>query len=222
MLYSLFGGSKFYLKPLKNNLIDEVWKRKIRINTKKFYTLPNHSAGSHYKSKINKIVKILRKKNADYQFITSSENNSWLLNIRGSDSIYSPIPHSYILIDKNKKIRFFCDLKKISYNFKKKFCNVEFINIESTDKYLSKISQKKFIIDKNTCSLYFESIILKKNKILEFEDIVYDLKAIKNKTEIQNIKKIHIYDGVALTKYLFWVKKNYKKKKINKIILEKK
>ena len=65
--------------------------------------MPDHSVGDYYKSKIKKIVKILRKKNVDYQFITSSENNAWLLNIRGSDSEFSPIPHSYILIDKNKK-----------------------------------------------------------------------------------------------------------------------
>ena len=65
--------------------------------------------------------------------------------------------------------------------------------------------------------IVFESIILKKNKILEFEDIVYDLKAIKNKTEIQNIKKAHIQDGIALTKYLFWVKDNFLKKKITEL-----
>ncbi len=217
MLLSLFRGSKFHLKPLKRNLIDEIWKRRKNINKRKFYTLPDHSVGDYYTSKIKKIVKILRKKNVDYQFITSSENNAWLLNIRGSDSEFSPIPHSYILIDKNKKIRLFCDLKKIAYNFKKKFYNIEFINIETTGKYLSKISQKKFIVDKNTCSHYFEDIILKKNKILELADPIYNLKAIKNKKEIQNIKKAHIYDGIALTKYLFWLKDNFLKKKITEL-----
>ena len=61
--------------------------------------------------------------------------------------------------------------------------------------------------------LYFENIILKNNKILTFKDPIYDLKSIKTNNEIKNIQKIHIYDGVALTKYLFWIKKNYKKKK---------
>ena len=44
--------------------------------------------------------------------ITAGENNAWLLNIRGRDTKYSPIPNNYILIDKNKNIHFFCDLKK--------------------------------------------------------------------------------------------------------------
>ena len=57
---------------------------------------------------------------------------------------------------------------------------------------LSKINKKKFIIDENTCSIYFENIILKNNKILKIDDPVYTLKAIKNNKEIENIKK-HIY-----------------------------
>ena len=56
--------------------------------------------GNSHKYKINKIVKNLRDNNVDFQFITSSENNAWLLNIRGSDTSYTPIPQSYILIDK--------------------------------------------------------------------------------------------------------------------------
>ena len=58
----------------------------------------------------------LKRNGADFQFITASENNAWLLNI-GSDDKYAPIPHSYVLVDKNKNIKFFCDLKKISKSF---------------------------------------------------------------------------------------------------------
>ena len=80
-----------------------------------------------------------------------------------------------------------------------------------------KLIKKKFIIDENTCSIYFENIILKNNKILKIDDPVYTLKAIKNNKEIENIKQAHIYDGIALTKYLFWLKKNFENKKITEI-----
>ena len=65
-------------------------------------------------SKIYKVIKNLKIIGADYQFISSSENNAWLFNIRGKDSKYSPIPHCYALVEKNSKINFFCDLKKTS------------------------------------------------------------------------------------------------------------
>ena len=58
---------------------------------------------------------------------------------------------------------------------------------------------------------------MQNNKILNFNDLIYNLKAIKSENEIRNIKKAHIYDGAALTKYLFWVKKNFYKKKITEI-----
>ena len=84
-------------------------------------------------------------------------------------------------------------------------------------KVLNKIDKQKFIIDKNTCSFFHQKIILKNNKIVDDKDPIDFLKAIKNKKEIANMKKAHIYDGVALTKYLIWLKKNFSKKVISEI-----
>ena len=222
ILNILFSKTNCKFIPVNQNLVDKIWLRKANYKTKKFYTLPSNSVGQVYKQKIDKIVSEMKKKGADLQFITASENSAWLLNIRGEDSKYTPIPHVYILIDQKKNISFFCDLKKISHSFKKKFNKVSFINIKLTGKFLSKKTGKKFIIDKNTCSLYFEKIILKNNILLNQEDPIYVLKSIKTKNEIENIKKAHIFDGSALTKYLFWLKKNYIKKKVTEISAEKK
>ncbi len=222
ILNTFFYTKNCKFKPLKNNLIDQIWKRKIKNNRKKFYFLPDYSIDNSYKSKINKLVSLIKKEKADYFFITASENNAWLLNIRGSDSAYSPIPFSYILIDKDKNIKFFCDLKKISSHLKKNFKNIEFLEIKLAEEILSKIKEKKFIIDKNTCSFYFENIILKNNYVLNLSDPIYNFKAIKTKREINNIKIAHKYDGVALTKYLFWIKKHFNKKKITEISASKK
>ncbi len=117
--------------PLKKNLIDEIWQRKKPIKIKKFYTLPNNSLDQDYNLKVKKVIDNLKKKKADYQFISSSENCAWILNIRGFDSKFSPLPHCYLLIQSNKNILFFSDPKKISIKFKKKFKNIKFININS-------------------------------------------------------------------------------------------
>ena len=212
-----FNKKNYKFKPLKDNLIDKIWKRKIRKNTKKFYLMPKNSIGDNYKSKITKIISYLKKNNLDYQFITASENCAWLLNIRGGDSKYTPIPHCYILIKKNKNIKLFCDLKKISLAFKNNFKEINFLDISKTVKILKKIKKKSFIIDKNTCSVYFENLILKNNKVFDHQDPIYSFKMIKNQKEINNIKKAHVLDGVALTRYLFWLKKNLGKKTITEI-----
>ena len=85
------------------------------------------------------------------------------------------------------------------------------------EKTLLNINKKKFLIDRNTCSIYFEEMIIKNNDILKLSDPIYNFKAIKSKKEIDNVKKAHLYDGVALTKYLFWIKNNFLKKKITEI-----
>ena len=140
-----FSKSNCKLKPIKQNLVDIIWKRKIVKNKNKFYCLPSNSV-ENYKSKINKVVSYLKKVGADFQFITACENNAWLLNIRGKDARYAPIPNSYILINKNKKIIFFCDLSKISYKLKKRLSQIKFLKIESLNKIILKISKKKKIL----------------------------------------------------------------------------
>ena len=67
-------------------LVDKIWFRKKKRIKNKFYTLPQISVGKSYNSKVNKIVQALKKSGADFQFITASENNAWLMNIRGNDS----------------------------------------------------------------------------------------------------------------------------------------
>ena len=216
-LFIFFGKNKYKLKPIFRNLIDEIWKRKIVKNENKFYLLPIGVVSEKYQFKINKISKHLKNKKSDFLFVTSSENNAWLLNIRGRDTNYTPIPHSYILIDKNKKIKFFCNLNKISSPLRRSLKSVKFLDIKDCAKTLLGIKKKKFIIDDSSCSLFFKNIIDKNNKILNLRDPIYFFKAIKGKQEIENIKKAHIYDGVALTKYLLWIKKNFYKKNVTEI-----
>ena len=69
--------------------------------------------------------------------------------MRGHDAKYTPIPHSHSLIDKNRDIKIFCDLSKISLSLKKKFNKIQFIETESLNKILSEIKEKKFIVDKS-------------------------------------------------------------------------
>lgn len=150
-----FKKTNIKLLPLKENLIDKIWQRKKPNKIKKFYVLPKKFSNQDYNFKIKKILNNLKKRNADFQFISASENCAWLLNIRGFDSEFSPLPHCYILIDCNKNILFFSDPRKISIKFKNKFKNIKFIDTNFLSKILSEISQKKFIIDKKTCSIFF-------------------------------------------------------------------
>ncbi len=219
---TLFKKTNCKLISIDQNLIDRLWIKKKITKIKKFYVLSKKAVGQNYKSKIQRLVDLLNKKKINLQFITAGENIAWLLNIRGHDSEFSPIPNAYLAIDNNKKINLFCDLNKIENNFKKKFYDINFIDIRYTESFLSKIKKKKILIDSSTCSIHFENILKKDNKIIKFLDPIYLLKSIKSKIEIKNIIKSHILDGAALTKFLFWLKNNYRKQKINEISAQEK
>ena len=106
-LTTFFKKTNCKFIPLNHNLIDNIWVRSNSNTNDKFYVMPNYSVGLTCGQKTNRVVSEIAKNGADIQFITASENNAWLLNIRGKDSKYTPIPHSYILIDRKKNINFF-------------------------------------------------------------------------------------------------------------------
>mgnify|MGYP006091587451 CR=1 FL=1 len=221
MLNRFFKKSNCKLIPLNKNLVNIIWKNKNSKKNNNFYKLDDKDAGQLSRHKIKKILKILIKNKVNLQFVTASENVAWLLNIRGSDSEFTPIPNSYLILENNKTY-FFCDTKKIDTKLKTKLENVILVDIKYIKKFLSKIKNKTIQIDSFSCSVFFKNIIKKNNVIFEKQDPIYLLKSIKNKIEIKNIIKSHIYDGVALTKFLFWVKNNFKNKKISEISAQEK
>jgi len=160
---------------------------------------------------------MLRKNKINFQIVTAPENVAWLLNLRGADSEFTPIPNSYLILDNNNKIYFFCDLKKIDNKVKKDLENTTITKIEHINEFLLNIQNKTVQVDKVSCSIFFKNILKKNNKIIKKQDPIYYLKSIKNKIEIKNIIKSHMYDGAALTKFLLWLKKNFCKIKISEI-----
>ncbi len=217
-----FFKKKITLLPIKENLIDKIKPTQKKISPKKYFILSKKNVGQNVKSKISLVKKYLRLKKIDLMFVSAPENVSWTLNIRGFDSKFSPLTNSYLLIDNEKNLFFFADLRKIDKKFKKKYNFLKIIDIKLLDDFFKNINNKKIEIDNKTCSLYFQNILKENNFILEKSNLIYRLKAIKNNTEIKNTFKSHLLDGVALTKFLIWVKKNYFRKKITEISAQKK
>lgn len=217
-LKNIISNSLIKIKPINNNLIDTIWKNKTKVNNNKFYILEEKYHGESFLNKISKVSKFLKLKDIHYLLTTAVENISWLLNIRGSDASSSPLTNGKILFNKNGKIIFFTNIKKITPQIKKSFGKkVIFIKEELFVNYLRKVKNSKILIDKKTCSFYYEKNIHSSNKLIDIEDPIYLLKAIKNKTEISNAKIAHLFDGIALTKFIFWLKNNYRKTKITEV-----
>ena len=204
------------IKFIEENLIDQIKREKIN-DTLPFFWLDKKIVGESSNSKLNKLTSYLRKNKSDFIFISAPENVAWILNIRGNDGPNSPIPNCRLIISKTKKIILISKIKKCKKLIKDKIIKAnQIIDENNLAKKILGLKGKNFIIDGNSCSIYYENIIKSKFKILKREDPTYFLKSIKNKTEIDNMKKTHVIDGVALTKFLYWIK-NINKKKITEV-----
>ena len=199
------------LIPIKDNLIDQIFRFKEK-KTKSFYSLKKNIVGETHNSKILKIAKFLKKNKADYLFTSAPENVAWLLNIRGFDNPNSPIPNSRLIIDKNKKL-YLVAKKNNTKNIilEKKINKDQVIDFEDLPNLIDKLKGKSFIIDSKSCSIFYENIIKSKFIILNKDDPIYKLKSIKNSYEIDHMIKAHKKDGLALTKFIYWIKDINKK-----------
>ena len=209
---NIYFKKSIKLKPINNNLIDEIYQSR-NLKNKPFYSLNDKIIGESTKSKINKITNVLKKNKSDYIFISAPENVAWALNIRGYDNPNSPVPNSRLIIGRNKKVYLIAEKKKVSKiisNGKIRKRNI--INPKKFSNLIYSLKGNKFIIDSISCSVLNENIIKSKFQIINRNDPCYNLKSIKNSNEIKLMEKAHIEDGVALTKFIYWMKN---KKKIN-------
>ena len=200
------------LISINENLIDQIFKFKEK-KTKPFYSLKKKVVGETHQSKILKIINFLKLNKADYLFISAPENVAWLLNIRGYDNPHSPIPNARLIINKNKKLFLITkkeNVKKIIRE--KKIKNNQIIDHMELPNLISELKGRNFITDKKTCSVFYENIIKSKFNILDNVDPIYKLKSIKNLHEINHTIQAHKKDGLALTKFIHWIKYINKKK----------
>jgi len=218
----LFSIKNIILKPINKNLVDIIWSERPKDLVKPFFSLSKKDAGQSSQEKIIKVKNILLKNKIDYLLVTAPENVAWILNIRGHDSSFSPIPNARLLINNKGKIDFYLQSKKITKIKKNLSKKITFHSEDILERRLSNLRKQNIWLDALSCSIHYKNLLRKENEIIEKIDPIYFFKSIKNPTEIKNMKKCHMADGIALTKFLFWIKKNFRKKNITEISAQKK
>tara|TARA_X000000950_G_scaffold86591_1_gene108906 strand:- start:3366 stop:5063 length:1698 start_codon:yes stop_codon:yes gene_type:complete len=215
---TLFTSSqikKFFLKNnkvtiIQRNLVDYI--SKFITKTKyPFYSLDKKITGESYIHKISKISTYLKKKGFDYLFVTAPENIAWLLNIRGNDNPNSPIPNCNLIINKDKQFYLIVENEKSKKLIsEKKLKKKQIIDPRNLTNFLRNLKSGNIMVDKKTCSLFLEKLLEKKFRLKRKDDPIYLFKSLKNKIEIKNMINAHIIDGVALTKFIYWIKNKKK------------
>jgi len=213
--------NKNKIKIINSNLIENIFKNHTH-KQKCFYSLSKNIVGEAHSRKIKKISDWLKKTKSNYLFISAPENVAWLLNIRGHDNPNSPIPNCHLIMQSNKNFYLISKIDAAKKLIKEnKIKKDQIIEPENFKLLIKKLNKGKIIIDKKSCSLFYENLFKNKFQIIKKDDPIYYLKSIKNPREINCMINSHILDGVALTKFLYWIKK-INKKKINEFDAQKK
>ena len=200
------------IKNIDKNLIDQIWVDK----PKKRKSRPFSVTGMNALRKVNYIKKHLKSSKADYYLITACDSIAWIFNIRAKDIKYSPLFLSKALIHKSGKCYVFSDFnnsKNIKFGV-----DIEFRSTLEVNNFVNNLYKKDTIIcDANTVSFSLANQIKSKAKLKIEGDLIQLLKSKKNRLEKNGMIECHKRDGIALTKFIYWIKNNVKNKKISEL-----
>ncbi len=194
----------------ESDLISEIWAERPPMP---FSLAFDHSVEFCGKDRVAKITEVrakMKNQNIDYHLLTSLDDIMWLLNIRGNDVKYCPLLTTFAIVD-HLQILLFVEENQIPFRLAMEFDKVNIIMLpyEETEGMISTMpAESTILITPGTTSVSLFNAIPPGMKIVEDISIPTMLKAIKNKIEIDNVCKVMVRDGIALTKFFFWIEQN--------------
>ena len=213
--------SKKKYKIIDFDLLAEVWDKRKALPNEKIFILEDKYTGKAYNEKVKEIRKVLKEKGADYNIISSLDDIAWIYNFRGDDVQHNPVALSFTVISE-KKASLYINKNKLNEEAKKYFKDNK-VEVKEYFEFFEDIKKLKgnILVDFNKISYAIYEAISKNTLINSMNPSTY-LKAHKNEIEIANTKDIHIQDGVAMVKFMYWLKNNYKKENITEFSAEEK
>ncbi len=188
-----------------DDLLAEFWENRAEIPKEPVVEMNVELTGFTRSQKLNMIRIYLNEKKADYELIASLDDIAWTLNLRGNDIAYNPVFISYLFVTKEMAYLFTSDKRfdsLILENLKK---DLEIYPYESIITKLSQLLEKDktILINEQKTNSLFEKLIndFNLNVINEIE-VTTRLKACKNDTELEGMRRAHLLDGVALVNFL--------------------
>jgi Xaa-Pro aminopeptidase len=217
-------GGKSVSLDIDCDLISGLWTERPPMPASVAFDHPVSFSGKEREAKITEVREQMKQKGIDYHLLTSVDDIMWMLNIRGNDLRYSPLLTSFAIVGE-EQILLFADENKIPFRMALEFDKLGIVMLpyEETSGMLSTLQDDSVIlITPATTSAALFNSIPEGMKIIEDTSIPTRLKAIKNKTEIENIGKVMVKDGVALTEFFYWLEHNSDSSKISELSMAEK
>lgn len=194
----------------QEDLVNSIWKDRPPLPTSNAFFLEEKYSGKSSKDKIKAIQDYMKKQNATHHIITSLDDIAWILNMRGNDIACYPVVLSYLILTQDEHA-LFIDKDKLDdalmNNFKDN--HISLYEYNEIYEFVKTIQDSSIIMMDTTCVNYAISHNVQTQiKLIDGSNPSQKMKAIKNPIELENNRIAHIKDGVAMTKFMYWLKTN--------------
>lgn len=203
----------------EEDLIDTIWTERPQLSKEPAFLLDVKYSGKSTKEKLIKVREAMEKKNASAFILTSLDDIAWLFNIRGNDIPCNPVVLSYAVITKENAY-FFADVSVIDDTIQKEFekDQIEIKEYEEIYAFVKEMKNDEVVLcDTSRVNYKLFRMLDSDIKIVDQMNPTTKLKAIKNSVEIENLRRSHVKDGVAVTKFMYWLKNNYDKMPVTEL-----
>lgn len=201
------------------DLIDIIWEDRPALSKEPAFILEEKYAGKSTAEKLAAVREAMEKEGADYHILTSLYDIAWLLNVRGGDIECVPVVLSYLVLTEKECIWFLQE--EIVDEKLRAYLNENHITTRSYDaiyEYVLDIpANAKVLLSAGQVNYRIVSSLNEDITIIDKPNPTLLMKAVKNQTEVDNTRAAHVKDGVAVTKFMYWLKNNIGKTKITEI-----
>lgn len=204
---------------VNDDLIGEIWEDRPVLSCEPVMELDIRWTGKSRADKIAEIREQMKAKEADTFILTSLDDIAWLLNIRGNDIHCCPVVLSYLVMMENE-LRLYANAAAFSEEIRSNLeaDGVKIYPYDDVYSYVQTISSdKKVLLSRANVNSRLVSNIPSEVTILDEPNLTLLPKAVKNETEMENERIAHIKDGVAVTKFIHWLKKNVTRTNITEL-----
>ena len=194
------------------SLINPIWKERPAIPEAPMFEMPIELSGKSTEDKLIDINKMLHKAGADCTILSALDEVAWTFNIRGTDVAYNPVVISYAFVSEKESVLFVNPKKipaEIAEHLKKEGVTLADYGMLAT--FLSRLPERtRVFIDSKRTNVAIYNALPKSSILIEGISPANHLKSIKNETEIKGFRNAVLKDGIAMTKFYFWLEKMLK------------
>jgi Xaa-Pro aminopeptidase len=204
-----------------NDFIKAIWLDRPEMPSAPAYILDEKYAGKSISSKIDDIRNSCKTKEVNSHLIATLDDIAWVLNIRGGDVLYNPVTIAYLLIEEDTST-LFIRRRKLSEETKQILAknNIVIKTYKALESYLKhNLINTNCLIDPDRINQKVLGWIAERNTIIKETNPSTFYKAQKNQTEVKNIRNAMRKDGVAMTKFLYWIENNVQSGNVTEITI---